>query len=266
MLHTAGRVSNGRGSGSSMNKSPRSNAVCAPGTKKTCQSPHRRDSWRGPGSDCSLAAMGELQVRREFAAWLYVPKHRQCRCAVLARPKSACSAPADARARKLCVLDSAKMQRSVRGKGANTRYVCDILPHDDPAAAHLLVCAHASKPLVALANKMARSRNLSAAGSKPFQKRYVSQPHRALTSINVPTGSLSPYDWFVQGCEGSIESVMANRSDRDPPSLDSVGGQQKSNKEMRRGSADSIRASRVSLHNRPDIKLQPILVRQNTAD
>ena len=26
-----------------------------------------------------------------------------------------------------------------RGKGTNTRYVCDILPHDDPRAAHLLV-------------------------------------------------------------------------------------------------------------------------------
>jgi 5-deoxy-glucuronate isomerase len=31
------------------------------------------------------------------------------------------------------------MRRSVRGKGTNTRYICDILPHDDPTAAHLLV-------------------------------------------------------------------------------------------------------------------------------
>jgi 5-deoxy-glucuronate isomerase len=31
------------------------------------------------------------------------------------------------------------MKRSVRGQGSNTRYVCDILPHDDPTAAHLLV-------------------------------------------------------------------------------------------------------------------------------
>ncbi|MEY4758048.1 MAG: hypothetical protein RJA34_2946 [Pseudomonadota bacterium] len=37
------------------------------------------------------------------------------------------------------VIDSATMRRSVRGKGTNTRYVCDILPHDDPRAAHLLV-------------------------------------------------------------------------------------------------------------------------------
>ena len=31
------------------------------------------------------------------------------------------------------------MRRSVRGQGSNTRYICDILPHDDPGAAHLLV-------------------------------------------------------------------------------------------------------------------------------
>jgi 5-deoxy-glucuronate isomerase len=31
------------------------------------------------------------------------------------------------------------MRRSVRGKGTNTRYICDILPHDDPTADHLLV-------------------------------------------------------------------------------------------------------------------------------
>src|SRR6218665_1248275 len=89
-------------------------------------------------------------------------------------------------------------------------------------------------------------------------------PYRALTSTstNVSKGLVRS----SKGCEGSIESVMANRSDRDPPSLDCLGGHQKSSKEMRRGSADSIRASRFSLHNRPDIILQPILVRQNTAD
>jgi len=35
-------------------------------------------------------------------------------------------------------IDPASMQRSVRGKGANTRYVCDILPQTEPAE-HLLV-------------------------------------------------------------------------------------------------------------------------------
>jgi 5-deoxy-glucuronate isomerase len=52
-----------------------------------------------------------------------------------------CSAPAGAnpQARAVKVLDPATMRRSVRGKGSNTRYICDILPHDDPTAAHLLV-------------------------------------------------------------------------------------------------------------------------------
>jgi len=50
-----------------------------------------------------------------------------------------CSAPADAQARSVSVIDPAAMRRSVRGSGSNTRYVCDILPHDDPRAAHLLV-------------------------------------------------------------------------------------------------------------------------------
>ncbi len=40
---------------------------------------------------------------------------------------------------KVRVIDPASMRRSVRGKGTNTRYICDILPHDDPTADHLLV-------------------------------------------------------------------------------------------------------------------------------
>ena len=50
-----------------------------------------------------------------------------------------CTASADSQARPVRVIDPAGMRRSVRGKGSNTRYVCDILPHDDPTAAHLLV-------------------------------------------------------------------------------------------------------------------------------
>jgi len=50
-----------------------------------------------------------------------------------------CTAPCDDSVRGVKVLDPQTMRRSVRGQGANTRYVCDILPHDDPSAAHLLV-------------------------------------------------------------------------------------------------------------------------------
>jgi 5-deoxy-glucuronate isomerase len=50
-----------------------------------------------------------------------------------------CSAPGDDQPREVKLLDTAAMKRSVRGQGSNTRYVCDILPHTDPTAAHLLV-------------------------------------------------------------------------------------------------------------------------------
>jgi len=50
-----------------------------------------------------------------------------------------CTAPGGSTAGTVRVLDPITMRRSVRGKGTNTRYVCDVLPHDDPTAAHLLV-------------------------------------------------------------------------------------------------------------------------------
>lgn len=50
-----------------------------------------------------------------------------------------CTAPSDQAVRGVHVIDSTAMRRTTRGQGANTRYVCDILPHDDPIAAHLLV-------------------------------------------------------------------------------------------------------------------------------
>ena len=50
-----------------------------------------------------------------------------------------CTAPAGIKNHDVKVIDSASMRRSVRGKGTNTRYICDILPHDDPTADHLLV-------------------------------------------------------------------------------------------------------------------------------
>ena len=73
-------------------------------------------------------------------AALYVPPGR--RVAMRARTASEvalCTAPGDERARDVRLIDPAAMRRSVRGQGANTRYICDILPHDDPTAAHLLV-------------------------------------------------------------------------------------------------------------------------------
>ena len=77
-------------------------------------------------------------------ASVYVPsgktvKIRNASGATWVAEVALCTAPCDDASRSVSVIDSSTMRRSVRGKGSNTRYVCDILPHDDPRAAHLLV-------------------------------------------------------------------------------------------------------------------------------
>lgn len=73
-------------------------------------------------------------------AALYVPPGRELLIAARTDAELAlCSAPGDDQPRAVRLLDPASMKRSVRGEGSNTRYICDILPHDDPTAAHLLV-------------------------------------------------------------------------------------------------------------------------------
>jgi 5-deoxy-glucuronate isomerase len=73
-------------------------------------------------------------------AALYVPAGRDVRIVARAAAEVAlCSAPSDGAERAVRRIDPASMRRSVRGRGTNTRYICDILPHDDPTAAHLLV-------------------------------------------------------------------------------------------------------------------------------
>ncbi|MDD5031162.1 MAG: 5-deoxy-glucuronate isomerase [Rhodoferax sp.] len=73
-------------------------------------------------------------------AAVYVPAGKEVMLrAVVNAEVALCTAPSDDQARAVRVIDPASMRRSVRGQGTNTRYVCDILPHDDPTAAHLLV-------------------------------------------------------------------------------------------------------------------------------
>jgi 5-deoxy-glucuronate isomerase len=73
-------------------------------------------------------------------AALYVPAHHAITIEADGPAEVAmCSAPCDDRPRQVKLLDPAAMKRSTRGRGSNTRQVCDILPHDDPTAAHLLV-------------------------------------------------------------------------------------------------------------------------------
>jgi 5-deoxy-glucuronate isomerase len=73
-------------------------------------------------------------------AALYVPSHHAVTIHAFSPAEVAlCSAPCDDQPRTVKLLDPAAMKRSVRGQGSNTRFICDILPHDDPTAAHLLV-------------------------------------------------------------------------------------------------------------------------------
>jgi 5-deoxy-glucuronate isomerase len=73
-------------------------------------------------------------------AALYVPGGCRVEIAATAAAEVAlCTAPAGDAPRAARRLDPRAMRRSVRGQGSNQRFVCDILPHDDPTAAHLLV-------------------------------------------------------------------------------------------------------------------------------
>ena len=91
------------------------------------------NTWSGLGTrDSVFDAVSPAAV--------YVPSGKSVSVrAVRDAELALCSAPCDDQAREARLLDSAHMKRSVRGKGSNTRHVCDILPHDDPTAAHLLV-------------------------------------------------------------------------------------------------------------------------------
>lgn len=73
-------------------------------------------------------------------AAVYVPDGHQVTIqATQAAEVGLCSAPADDQARSVRVIDPAAMKRSSRGQGSNLRHICDILPHTDPTAGHLLV-------------------------------------------------------------------------------------------------------------------------------
>lgn len=72
-------------------------------------------------------------------AALYVPPGQTLQITAMRTAEVAlCSAPAQGQ-HGLRLIDPAGMQRSSRGQGSNTRYVCDILPESDPLAEHLLV-------------------------------------------------------------------------------------------------------------------------------
>lgn len=90
----------------------------------------------------TFAAMGTRNSVFEpvSPAALYIPAGAGVAVHALRAAEIAlCFAPSGGQKHPVRLIDPAAMRRSVRGKGSNTRYVCDILPHDDPGAAHLLV-------------------------------------------------------------------------------------------------------------------------------
>jgi 5-deoxy-glucuronate isomerase len=77
---------------------------------------------------------------------VYLPPDTQVRVSALSNLQIAvCSAPGSRDAGwPARLIDPASMRRSVRGKGANTRYVCDILP--DTGDAHSLLVVEVRTP------------------------------------------------------------------------------------------------------------------------
>ncbi len=91
-------------------------------------------SWDNIGDRQSV-----FEDKSPFA--VYLPPGIQAQSTALSAVQIAvCAAPGDA-TKKLParLIKPESMKRSVRGKGANTRYVCDILPDTEPAHALLVV-------------------------------------------------------------------------------------------------------------------------------
>jgi len=90
----------------------------------------------------NFPALGTRQsvFEEKSPAAVYVPAGKQVTVRAVSDAEVAlCTAPGGDAPREVRLIDPATMRRSVRGQGTNTRFVCDILPHDDPMAAHLLV-------------------------------------------------------------------------------------------------------------------------------
>ncbi|WGG49914.1 5-deoxy-glucuronate isomerase [Rugamonas sp. DEMB1] len=92
------------------------------------------------GEDCWRDIGGRASVFDDSAPYaVYIPGGRAVSVLASGAAEVAlCSAPAGDASLPARLIEPASMKRSVRGSGSNTRYVCDILPHTEPAA-HLLV-------------------------------------------------------------------------------------------------------------------------------
>ncbi|KAF0864631.1 5-deoxy-glucuronate isomerase [Pseudomonas sp. LD120] len=98
------------------------------------QAPQGAFQWDNLGDRQSV-----FEDKAPFAA--YLPPGSQAQVTALSEVQIAlCAAPGDADAGlSPRLIRPEQCKRSVRGKGANTRYVCDILPDSEPAHSLLVV-------------------------------------------------------------------------------------------------------------------------------
>ncbi len=109
------------------------------------------------------ATIGERDSVFEDAApyAVYLPPRRDAR--IVRAHRDARDRRRAARRRRAAsparLIEPASMKRSTRGEGANTRYVCDILPQTEPAERLLVVeVRHAGRAFVELSAAQARHR------------------------------------------------------------------------------------------------------------
>ena len=144
----------------------------------------RRRAARG---DAAWRDIGErASVFEDVAPYaVYLPRRRDVR--VTARHDAeigVASAPGARHACRARLIEPATMRRSVRGTGANTRYVCDILPQTEPAE-HLLVVEVITPrgPLVELSAAQARHRR---AARRKLARGDLLPPARSAAGLRVP--------------------------------------------------------------------------------
>jgi 5-deoxy-glucuronate isomerase len=89
------------------------------------------ETWREIGNRESVFA-------DEAPYAVYLPAREQVRISANTHAEIAIATAPGSQARPARLIEPASMKRTTRGKGLNTRYVCDILPQTEPAD-HLLV-------------------------------------------------------------------------------------------------------------------------------
>ncbi len=117
--------------GSFVNFGPQANELCVVVLEGIVTVTAGGTTWRDLGARGSV-----FEDRSPFA--VYLPDSEPLRITAQTTAEIGIASAPGPGTGKPRVIEPQHMKRSVRGTGANTRYVCDILPQSEPAA-HLLV-------------------------------------------------------------------------------------------------------------------------------